>query len=164
MRSPILAVVVLMACSGAFASQSYKPPASGQAWTVTKSYLGSPSDKSSVRGVAVFLCNESERQHRVQLFAKGLEPNGVYSLWLVAESAGGKPVKPRRLTRRIRPQRADRNGEFRLVVTTLQCLVGDYERVVLRHHPAGTRIGLDSGQLVLSGTINREAHEPPKAP
>jgi hypothetical protein len=158
MRHSAIALA-LLACSGGYASQSYKPPAGGQAWTVTKCYLRSASEKSAARGVAVFLCNESERQHRVQLFARDLQPNGVYSLWLVADSHADRPARARRLTRRVRPQRASGNGEFRLVVATLECLVGDYDSVVLRHHPPGNRIGPRSGQAVLSGAINHEAHE-----
>ncbi len=155
------AIALLIACGGALASQSYKPPASGQAWTISKVYMKSASQEGKAQAVVAFLCNEPEGQHRIQIFAENLEPRAVCSLWLVAAGETGQPAKVRRLTRRIWPQRADRHGEFRLVVATLDCLVSRYDYVMLRQHPPGSRVDFESGTPVLSGHIDREAHEPP---
>ncbi|MBM3501380.1 MAG: hypothetical protein FJX74_22225, partial [Armatimonadetes bacterium] len=115
MNGSILALSLLTGAA-AFASQAYAPPPSGEAWTVTKVYL-KPSNGSGPQGVVAFLCNDAEGQHRVQVFAKGLQPDTAYSVWFL----GAAGEQPRRLGTGLRAPRSNAQGELRVVAATWQC-------------------------------------------
>ena len=147
MRTAIPAFAIGLLVVGAHASQSYHAPASGEAWKVTRCYLSGEG-----KGVVAFLCNDAERQHRIQIYAKGLEAGQAYSLWL-RQIEDGKLVREKRVTRKLFAPKANSAGVFSHITKMQDCHVASYNDVVLVKGTADTSDG------VLFGTINQEAHE-----
>ncbi len=134
MRYVLLAIVAASCCL-ASASQSYRPPAGGEAWQLAKAYLQAQPASAGAEGAVALLCNEAETQHRVQCYARGLRPGEVYSLWLLRRGADGGWDVAQRTSRRIRPARADEEGEFRLTVGVRACPLGRFDAIGLRREP-----------------------------
>ena len=147
MRTAIAAVAIGLLAVGAYASQSYHAPSSGEAWKVTRCYL-----KGEGKGVVAFLCNHAERQHRIQIYAKGLDAGQAYSLWL-RQIEDGKVVREKRVTRKLFAPKANSAGVFNHITKVLDCPFASYNDVVLVEGTTDTSDG------VLFGTINQEAHE-----
>jgi len=149
MRKAIAGVALAVLVAGVYASQSYHARAGGEAWKVTRVYMkGSRGGK----GVVAFLCNHAERQHRVQIYAKGLEAGQVYSLWL-REIEDEKLVREKRITKKLFAPKANSAGVFSHVTKVLDCPFASYNDVVL------VKGATDTSDGVLFGTINQEAHE-----
>ncbi|HJN14522.1 MAG TPA: hypothetical protein QGH10_03475, partial [Armatimonadota bacterium] len=108
-------IVAVIVSAGIYASQSYKPPTSGEAWTVTKVYCAGVGP-----GVVAFLCNESEGVHRIQVYVEGLEPEQVYALWLRSIDDTGHILKQTRVTRNWFAPRSDGEGVYHQVLRALE--------------------------------------------
>ena len=142
--------ILLLACSLASASESYKPPEGG-AWQVARLYLKPTGLFDDASGVVAFACNMAETQHRVQSYIKGVRPNAAYTLWLV--QMDGMKVKNRHeITSRWRDVRSDERGVISNINNLPWCPV-DWDAYVVKYHPDGDPDGWDDGVTVLKGYL-----------
>jgi len=134
----------LLVSAGIYASQSYKPPTSGEAWKVTKVYCAGMSP-----GVVAFLCNESEGVHRIQVYVEGLDPELVYALWLRSIDDKGHILKQTRATRKWFAPRSDAEGVYHHVLRASECPVGEYNGLMLSPGANDPSNGVLFGRIVV---------------
>lgn len=152
----LLALVALgLACGGAWASESYTPPQGGEGeqWQMIRLYLKPPAGSSSkARGSAAFMCNLAETLHQVSVYAKGLRPGGVYSLWVYRMSDKGQ-VSARAGLGRANIIKADKRGVLAYAASLPWCVAGKYNWLVVRYHPGGKAKNEKRAVTVLKGPI-----------
>ena len=147
---------LLLVCSVAFASESYKPPEGG-AWQLARLYLKPTGPFGDASGVVAFICNMAETQHRVQSYVKGVRPNETYTLWLV-QMNGMKVAKTHEITSHWRDLRSDRRGVIANISNLPWCPVG-WDAYVVKYHPDGDPDGWNDGITVLKGYLKEMLDE-----
>ena len=155
MRRTIVVCAVLwcLAASLAWASSTpYEPPEGGDKWQkVTVALKGTDVDKDA-QGNAVLACNIAETQHRIQLAAKNVEANGVYSVWLVKVDKK-KVLRQTRVDDPDRPLKADKHSKLAFASNLDACPQGKYTHVEVRYHEDGDAKNIRGAKTALSGKI-----------
>jgi len=146
---PSLAVLLIL-CSVALASETYKPPEGG-AWQMERLYLKPTGPFRDATGVVAFACNMAETQHRVQSYVRGVRANAVYTLWLV-DMEGGKVANTHEITSRWRDLRSDKRGVISNINNLPWCPIG-WDVYVVKYHPDGDPDGWSDGVTVLKGYL-----------
>ena len=153
MKRWILALTILLVmCSVAIASESYKPPEGG-AWQMERLYLKPTGPFDDASGVVAFACNMAETQHRVQSYVEEVPANSTYTLWLV-DMDGNKVADRHEITSRWRDLRSDDRGVISNISNLPWCPVG-WDVYVVKYHPDGDPDGWGDGTTVLKGYLKQ---------
>ncbi|NSW55460.1 MAG: hypothetical protein HPY44_05565 [Armatimonadetes bacterium] len=149
-------LIALITSSFALAQDSYEPPEGGGEWSyLTVQLRGTALDTDAV-GKAVIACNMTETFHRLQLAAEKLEPNGVYSVWVVKYDLEGKKVlRQLRIDRPDRRTTADRFGKLAFASNVSSCVQTAYSHVEVRLHPDKNPRNIATAKAALMGPISR---------
>lgn len=137
-----------------FAQDTYAPPEGGGEWIyVTVQLNGTALDTDAV-GKAVIACNMTETFHRLQLAAEKLEPNGVYSIWVVKYDLEGKKVlRQLRIDRPDRRTTADRFGKLAFAANVTSCVQSGYSHIEVRLHADKNPRNIAAARTSLMGAM-----------
>lgn len=153
-------VIALSALAWASAQDTYTPPEGGGQWAyVTIPLKGTALDTDAV-GKAVIACNMTETFYRLQLSAAKLEPNGVYSIWVVKYDLEGKKVlRQLRIDRPDRRTTADRFGKLAFTSNVTACVQSGYSHIEVRLHADKNPRNIGAARAAMMGVIAPPAAE-----
>lgn len=153
-KSVGIVLIALFIATATWASTPYQPPEGGDQWQSVNVTLKGTSIDRDATGKAVLACNMAETSHRIQLAAKKLVANGVYSVWLVKYNAAGKKiVRQARVDNSARRLKADKYGKLAFASNLKACPQGKYTHIQVRYHADGNPKNVKAAKTALSGKM-----------
>jgi len=145
---------VLLTGSMGWSSTPYTPPEGGDEWQYSTVILKGTDVEKEATGKAILACNMAETQHRIQLTAQKVVPNGTYSVCLVKYDAEkDKAVKELRVDNPDRPLKADQYGKLAFASNLETCPQGKYTHVCIRYHVDADPRNTKGAKTALKGVI-----------
>jgi len=152
----LLPLTAVLCASGAGALEEYVPPEGGPPWMLGKVYLLATGEAPEARGAAAILWTQDGVHHRLQLYAKQLQPGAQYSVWLLRSAEDlnepGVDERFRVPTGRVRLI-ADRDGVLAFATNLTFAVRDGFAAIVLRRDTEASRGGWSGGINVLCGLI-----------